>query len=93
MGYIFDALLQVVVDLGELTCFVDLLVTSPLIIVVDSRDGLDWPMEWTKGEPSPKKMECRVSRHWPTCALCSKKSTYDIRPQKPRPGARSEGGI
>ena len=55
MGHIFDALLQVVVDPGELICFVDLLVTSPPICVVHSRDGLDWPVEWTEGEPSPKK--------------------------------------
>ena len=93
MGHIFDALLQVVVDPGELTGFVDLVVSSPLICVVHSRDGLVWPRTWTKGEPSPKKMECRVSRHWPTCALCSKKSTYDIRPPEPRPGTGSEGGM
>ena len=93
MGHIFDALLQMVVAPGELTYFVDLVVTSPLICVVHSRNGLDWPLASAMSEPSPEKMECRVSRHWPTCALCSKKSTYDIRTQKPRPGARSEGGI
>ena len=57
MGNIFDALLQVVVDLGELTGFVDLVVTSPLICVVDSKDGLDWPLASAMGQPSPKKME------------------------------------
>ena len=33
-----------VVAPGELTSFVDLVVTSPLICVVHSRDGLDWPL-------------------------------------------------
>ena len=40
MGHIFDALLQMVVDLGELTGFVDLLINFPLIIVVDARMNL-----------------------------------------------------
>ena len=57
MGHIFDALLQVVVDPGELTGFVDLVVISPLICVVDSRDGLNWPLASAMGKPSPKKME------------------------------------
>ena len=57
MGHIFDALLQVVVNPGELSGFVDLVVISPLICVVDSRDGLKWPLASAMGEPSPKKME------------------------------------
>ena len=57
MGHIFDALLQVVVDPGELTGFVDLVVISPLICVVDSRDGLNWPLVSAVARPSPKKME------------------------------------
>ena len=93
MGHNFDALVKERVDPGELTGFVDLVVTSPLICVVGSGDGLVGARAWTEGEPSPKKMECRVSRHWPTCALCSKKSTYDIRPPEPRPGTGSEGGM
>ena len=75
------------------TFFVDLLVTSPLICVVHPRNGLYRPVEWTGGERSPKKMESRVARHCADLRLCSKKSTYDIRPPQPMPGVRSEGGI
>ena len=75
------------------TFFVDMLVTSPLICVVHPRNGLHRPVEWTGGERSPKKMESRVARHCADLRLCSKKSTYDIRPPQPMPGVRSEGGM
>ena len=75
------------------TFFVDMLVTSPLICVVHPRNGLHRPVEWTGGERSPKKMELQVARHCADLRLCSKKSTYDIRPPQPMPGVRSEGGM
>ena len=68
-------------------------VTSPLICVVHPRNGLHRPVEWTGGERSPKKMESQVARHCADLRLCSKKSTYDIRPPQPMPGVRSEGGM
>ena len=49
MGHNFDALIKERVDPGELTCFVDIVVTFPLICVMHSRDGLVWPVSWTMG--------------------------------------------
>ena len=93
MGHIFDAVLQVVVDPGELTDFVDLVVTSPLIIVCDSR--MDLVGQWNGPRASQRRR--KWSGGWlgtpPSCAYVVKKSTYDIRPPEPRPGGGSEGGI
>ena len=76
------------------TFFVDVLVTSSLIIcVVHSRGRLGQPVTSTCGERSPEKMESRVARHCADLRLCSKKSTDDIRPPEPRPGARSKGCV
>ena len=75
------------------TFFVDVLVTFSLICVVHSRGRLGRPVTSTCGERSPEKMESRVARHCADLRLCSKKSTYDIRPQQPMPGVRSEGGM
>ena len=75
------------------TFFVDVLVTFSLICVVHSRGRLGRPVTSTCGERSPEKMESRVARHCADLRLCSKKSTYDIRPLESIPAARSEVGI
>ena len=67
---------------------VDIVVFPPLTCVPHTRTGQEGPL----ASPFARKSGPAVALA-PTFANAVKKSTYDIRPAQPRPGARSKGGM
>ena len=68
---------------------VDIVVFPPLTCVPHTRTGQEGPL----ASPFSRGKKWAAGALAPAFANAVKKSTYDIRPPEPRPGARLKGGM